>query len=76
MSDNPTPLDLEQVLAQLARSRAETEKFVAERDKLLAEAGKLSRDRFLAPLALALTGVGTGAALFAAAQAFLRMMGT
>ena len=45
---------------------------IAETQTFQAEASKLIRDRSLAPVTLALTGVGTGAALFAAAQAFLR----
>ena len=57
MSDvTPTAFDMRKMLADIDLSRAETQKFIAERDKLLAEAAKFNRDRFLAPaLALAAT---------------------
>ena len=61
-----TPFDIEEQRVRIARSVAETEKFVAEQHKLLAEAYKLDRDRTLAPLAI---GVGAFAALAGAAGA-------
>ena len=61
-------LDFREQIVRIDRAIAETQKFQAE-------ASKLIRDRSLAPITLALTGVGTGAALFAAAQAFLRLTG-
>jgi len=64
MSDIPTDyrerLDIETILTQLARSREETLKFTAEQHKLMAEAAKLNRDRWLAPwlvLASVMSGV-------------------
>jgi hypothetical protein len=57
------PLDLEAILAQIARAREETLKFTAEQHKLMAEADKLraeekklGRDRLLAPW-LAIVGL-------------------
>ena len=61
-------LDVREQIVRIDRAIAETHKFQAETNKL-------TRGRSLAPITLALTGVGTGAALFAAAQAFIRLVG-
>ncbi len=54
MSDATTEyaarLNLADTVARIERAQAETRKFVAEHDKLAAEASKLRRDRFLAPI--------------------------
>jgi hypothetical protein len=63
MSDIPADfrdrLDLRVVIAEIDRKRAETEKFVAEQRKLIAEAGKPDHDRMLAPW-LAIVGLVGG----------------
>lgn len=62
----PVELDWREQIARIDRAQAETRKFVAERDKLLAEAGKLNRDRGLAPWLVAgavAGGVATVASL-------------
>ena len=62
-TDYTKRLNLADLVARIERQQAETRKFVAEHDKLAAEARKLNRDRFLAPaLALAAT-LGAIAAL-------------
>jgi len=43
-------LNLADTVARIERAQAETRKFVVEHDKLAAEAAKLRRDRFLAPI--------------------------
>ena len=62
MSDAPAPrdaLDLEAVLVQLAKSREETRKFVAEQHKLMAEGNKFNRDRWIVPLTVLITVAGS-----------------
>jgi hypothetical protein len=50
MSDAPAgSLNLESLLVDLARKRAETEKFIAEQRKLMAESAKLDGDRRFTP---------------------------
>ena len=65
----------DKLAAEQSKFMAEHGKLSAEQFKLNAEALKLGRDRFLAPFALAVTSLGAGAALFAAAQALLRLTG-
>ena len=54
MSDLPADyndrLSLADLVARIERQQAETRKFVAERDKLLAEASKFRTDRIIAPV--------------------------
>jgi len=55
MSANPTTddipaLNLREQVIRIDRALAESQKFQAEREKLLAEAQKLNRDRWLAPM--------------------------
>ena len=51
MSTEDMPaLDLREQLIRIDRALAESQKFQAEREKLLAEAQKLNRDRWLAPM--------------------------
>ncbi|WP_428484905.1 hypothetical protein [Rhodopila sp.] len=59
------PLDIQAVkaridrdLAESSKLRGETEKFVAEQRKLMAEAMKLDRDRWLAPALAVVTVIG------------------
>jgi hypothetical protein len=72
MSDAPIdyndPAVMRAVLVKIDRDRAETQ-------KLFAEAGKLNRDRQLAPAALVISGLTAGAALFAAGAAFVKVFG-
>ena len=80
MSDLPADsLDLRAVLARIdrdlaesAKLRGETEKFVAEQRKLAAEARKFDRERWLAPV-LAIAAVVGG--LLGAATFIARLMG-
>ncbi len=69
------PLNVEQQLAQIARAREETRKFIAEQHKLMAEAGKLDRDRLLAPFQIVVGSMAAGAALFGAGAAFVKLLG-
>jgi hypothetical protein len=62
-------LDEEALLVKLRRDRMESEKFMAEREKLFREADKLQMDRLLAPF-IALGGILIG--LFGLAIGFLR----
>jgi len=50
MSDPRVQLDLREQLVRIDRAMSENQKFQAEREKLLAEAAKLNRDRWLAPV--------------------------
>ena len=74
-ADHTDRLNLREQIARIDRTLDEAAKFRSERVKLDAEASKLNRDRLLAPLTLAVTSLGAGAAIFAAAQALLRMTG-
>ena len=51
-------LDLNEQIARVIRMQEETMKFVAEQHKLMAEAAKLNRDRYLAPVLAVVTVVG------------------
>jgi hypothetical protein len=68
-------LDFEEQLARIRRAREESEKFSAEQKKLIAEAGKLDRDRALAPWQIVVTAMAAGAALFGAGAAFVKLLG-
>lgn len=59
-------------LAESAKLRSETEKFVAEQRKLIAEALKINRDRWYAP-ALAIASVAGG--LLGVATFIAKLMG-
>ncbi len=65
-------LNIQAVVAQIDRNQAETRKFVAEQAKLTAEAAKLRRDWFLAPILAA--GV-LGGAVAAVLPIILRSWG-
>ena len=74
-------VELKERLAQIDRAQEETRKFAQEQHKLVqealkfgAEAAKLQRDRGLAPWQIVVTAMGTGAALFAAGAAFLKLL--
>jgi hypothetical protein len=82
MSDIPADLNMRDVLARIdrqlaesAKLREESNKFVAEQHKLNAEAEKLQRDRAFLPLTVVATLVGAGAALFAAGAGFVKLIG-
>ena len=72
MDASPPPADAEVTLRRLL---TESDKFVAEQRKLMAEADKAARERQLAPWQSVVTGMGAGAALFAAGGALIRLIG-
>ncbi len=60
----PQPtLDIQEQIARIQRSQEETNKFVAEQHKLMAEGDKYRRDRFLAPVLVAAAVSGAVATL-------------
>lgn len=64
-----TDLNHADLVARIERQQAETRKFVAEGIKLTAEAGKLGRERWLAPvLALASVLLAGGSVILAYAS--------
>ena len=68
-SDPASPqLDLREQLIRIDRAMAESQKFQAEREKLLAEAAKFNRERWLAPVLAIAAVIGglLGAATFIA----------
>lgn len=76
MSDTPRdPMDLQAILAKIRRDTQESDKFIAEQRKLMAEAQKLDRDRAILPWTVAATLLGAGAALFAAGAGFIKLIG-
>ncbi len=68
-------LAIERAKLDAERLKLESERIKLEFEglKYRSERNKLDRDRFLAPLAMAITAMGAGAALFAAALAYLRL---
>ncbi len=81
MSDT-SARDLEDVLARMRRSNAETEKFIeeafklrAEEAKLRAEERKLGREAFIAPLAIFFTAVSATGALIISIVTLLKTHG-
>lgn len=68
MSDIPADLNMRDVLARIDKQQAETQKYSAE-------ALKLRREYQLAPVALLISGMTAGAALFAAGAAFVKVFG-
>jgi hypothetical protein len=76
MSDIPIPqLEVREQLARIDRAQEETRKFVAEPNKLDAEASKHRRDRSILRWTDAATLLGAGAALFAAGAGFIKLIG-
>ncbi|KQP61057.1 hypothetical protein [Methylobacterium sp. Leaf108] len=78
MADTSAPassLDMAEQVARVMRSLEETQKFVAEQKKLIAEAAKLERDRSLAPWQLFTAGGAAAAAFFGAGAAFVKLLG-
>ena len=61
MSDTPAGLDIREQIARI--------------DQLLADRDRKRQEVKLAPWQLALTGMTTGAALFAAGAAFMHLLG-
>lgn len=68
-------LNIDDIIARIERAQAETRKFVAERDKLLAEAAKLQRDRGLAPWQATVLAAGGIGALLASAVSIAKTLG-
>lgn len=62
------PLDMREQLTRI-------DKMQAELSKTQAELVKVRQDTTPAPIALAVTGAGAGAALFAAGAAFIKLIG-
>ena len=62
------PLDIREQITRI-------DKMQAELSKTQAELVKVRQETRLAPIALAFTGAGAGAALFAAGAAFIKVMG-
>lgn len=82
MSDTQNDLNMRDVLARIdrqlaesAKLREETNKFVAEQHKLNAEAEKLTRDRWLAPVVTIASVIAAVGASFAAFGTLLRLSG-
>ena len=67
MSDIPADLDIRLKLSQIDRE-------LAQHDQLRADHDRKRQEIRLAPWQLAIGGVGTGAALFAAAVALTKLM--
>lgn len=70
---SPTALEIEEQVARIRRAQVETEKFVAEQKKLMAEAAKLERDRTLAPWQIVATTVAATAALIGGTAAVVKI---
>jgi hypothetical protein len=68
-------LDIQAILAKITRDTQESDKFIAEQRKLIAEAAKLDRDRTFLPWTIVATFLGAGAALFAAGAGFVKLIG-
>ena len=68
-STSATDFDVETVLTQLRRDRLESEKFVAEQRKLMAEAAKLQRETALFPVGIIVGIITALAASFTAGGA-------
>jgi hypothetical protein len=75
MSDASLDLNMRDVLARIDRQQAETQKFVAEQRKLIAEADKLTRDRWLAPVVAVASVVAAVGGVVAGAAAIARLAG-
>jgi len=67
------PLDIQDIVARIARAPAETDKVAAEQRKLTAEADKLSRDRGLASWLPAFVILGSVGGLVAGVATLLRL---
>jgi hypothetical protein len=56
MSDAPMDqkfrLDIDELVSRIERQQAETQKFVAEQHKLMAEGRKYNRDRWIVPFTI------------------------
>ena len=72
-SSEPT-LDIREQLARIDRIQAELQKSQVEITKMTAETDKTRMDIKLVPWTVAFTGLGTGAALFAAGAAFMKLI--
>jgi hypothetical protein len=75
MSGVTDDLNMRDVLARIDRQQAETQKFVAEQRKLIAEADKLTRDRWLAPLVAVASVIAAVGGIVAGAAAVARLAG-
>lgn len=67
----PDQLDIEAIVARIRRDRAESDKFQAEQRKLIAEAQKYDRDRWLAPVLALIAAIG---AITAATASILNLL--
>jgi len=73
MSELHDTLDLREQITRIDRAMAESAKFAAEQRKLIAEAAKLDRDRWLAPLIA--IGAGIGSLIGAASVVYRLILG-
>ena len=67
------PLDLSEQIARIDKMQAELGKIQVEIIKTGADTTKVERNTRFAPLTLAFTGIGAGAAIFAAGAAFAKL---
>lgn len=72
---SPTALDIAEQVARVLRSNEETQKFVAEQRKLMAEAAKFERDRSVAVWQVVVGALAAAAAFFGAGAAFVKLLG-
>ena len=71
LQSEPT-LDIREQIARIDRIQAELSKWQLEMVQTLAQTAKTEQETRLAPLQVAFTGLGAGAALFAAGVAFAK----
>lgn len=64
---------IDRMQAEISRVQAEISKWQVDITKTRADITKTEQDSRLAPFALAFTGVGAGAAIFAAGAAFAKL---
>lgn len=69
---DPGAIDLTEQVARIRRMLAESDKFQAEQRKLIAEAQKFDRDRWLAPLLALVAAVGAVTAAVASVLNLLK----
>lgn len=77
MSDAPRELiDIRAIVAGIDRDREESQKFIAEQRKLIAEGNKYDRDRWILPLTVLITVAGSIiVGIIISLPTYLRMFG-
>lgn len=72
---NPPPnLDISEQVARIDKTQAELQKIFAETLKVQLDSKKVQQDTKFAPFTLVFTGIGAGAAIFAAGGAFFKLL--